>query len=133
MLLPSIGSTASITKTISIDDVDDFARLSGDTNPVHLDDSYAATSRFGRRIAHGLLVASLISAVLGTRLPGPGSVYLNQTLTFKSPVFPGDEVTALVEVIRIREDKPIVTIRTTCTNQAGQVVLEGEAILLVPD
>ena len=107
-------------------------RFSGDHNPVHLDEAYAAKTRFGHPIAHGMLVAGLISAVLGTELPGPGSIYLSQTLHFRAPVYIGDQVTATVEVVAIRPDKPIVTMKTVCTNQSGQIVLEGEAVLLLP-
>ena len=107
-----------------------FAHLTGDTNPVHLDDSYAAGTRFGRRIAHGMLGASLISAVLANELPGRGTVYLSQTLRFNAPVFPGDTVTARVVVKQVREDKPVVTLETVCTNQRGERVVEGEAVVL---
>jgi 3-hydroxybutyryl-CoA dehydratase len=128
----NLGDTASLTKTISSQDIVLFAEASGDRNPIHLDDNYAATTQFGKRIAHGLLVAGLISAVLGTRLPGTGCVYLSQTLQFKSPVYIGDTITATVEVVNIRDDKPIVTLHTVCTNQHGKTVIEGEAVLLLP-
>src|SRR5512132_4746266 len=84
-----------------------FAEISGDTNPIHLDDAYASTTRFGRRIAHGMIAAGLISATLANDLPGPGTVYLSQTLQFKGPVYPGDSITATVEVKSVRPDKPI--------------------------
>jgi 3-hydroxybutyryl-CoA dehydratase len=128
----ALGDRASLSKIISTKDVRRFAEISGDHNPVHLDMSYAAQTRFGRPIAHGMLVAGLISAVLGTELPGPGSIYLSQTLQFRAPVYINDRITAAVEVIAIRPDKPIVTLKTVCTNQIEQVVLEGEAVLLVP-
>jgi 3-hydroxybutyryl-CoA dehydratase len=108
-----------------------FAELTGDTNPVHLDDAYAAGTRFGRRIGHGMIAAGLISATLANDLPGPGTVYLSQTLQFKAPVFPGDTITATVEVKNVRPDKPIVTLGTVCHNQANVVVLEGEAVVMV--
>jgi 3-hydroxybutyryl-CoA dehydratase len=108
-----------------------FARLTGDTNPVHLDESYAATTRFGKRIAHGMLTASAISAVLANDLPGPGTVYLNQTLSFKAPVYIGDTVTAEVELIALR--KRIATFRTTVHNQDGTLIIEGEAVVLAPE
>jgi 3-hydroxybutyryl-CoA dehydratase len=127
-----IGSSASFTKVITAEDIQAFAATTGDFNPIHLDDTYAAETRFGRPIAHGMLAAGLVSAVLGNQLPGPGSIYLAQTLKFVAPVYIGDEVTATVEVISSREDKPIVTLRTVCTNQQRQTVLEGEAVLLVP-
>ena len=125
------GDKASRSMTITDEVIYAFADLSGDHNPVHLDDEYAATTRFGRRIAHGMIAAGLISATLANELPGPGSVYLSQSLKFTAPVFPGDEVTATVEIIKVRPDKPIITLKTTCTNQDGELVLDGEAIILV--
>lgn len=125
------GDTASRTQTISDEMIRTFAELTGDTNPVHLDDAYAAGTRFGRRIAHGMIAAGLISATLANDLPGPGTVYLSQTLQFKRPVFPGDTITARIEVKNVRTDKPIVTLSTICTNQENKVVLEGEAVVLV--
>src|SRR5690349_21426023 len=125
------GDRASRTQSISDEMIRSFAALTGDTNPVHLDDAYAAGTRFGRRIAHGMIAAGLISATLANDLPGPGTVYLSQTLQFKAPVYPGDTITATVEVKSARSDKPIVTLGTTCTNQENKVVLEGEAIVLV--
>src|SRR5215212_5545889 len=107
-----------------------FAEISGDTNPIHLDDEYAATTRFGRRIAHGMLAAGLISATIANDLPGSGTVYLSQSLKFKSPVFPGDIITTTIEVASVRPDKPVATLSTTCTNQDGVTVLEGEAVVL---
>ena len=124
------GDSTSRTMTITDDTVRAFAEVTGDNNPVHLDDDYAAGTRFGRRIAHGMIAAGLISATLANDLPGPGTVYLNQTLKFKLPVFPGDTVTATVEVLTVRPDKPIVTLSTVCRNQDGEVVLEGEAVVL---
>lgn len=125
------GDTASRTTMISDEMIRAFADLTGDTNPVHLDDTYAAGTRFGRRIAHGMIAAGLISAVLANDLPGPGTVYLSQTLQFKAPVYPGDIITTTVEVKSIRPDKPIVTLATFCKNQNDKVVLEGEAVVLV--
>jgi acyl dehydratase len=126
----SIGDSAEITKTIEQFDIDAFARVTGDHNPVHVDEEFAKTTRFGRRIAHGMLTASLISAVLANKLPGEGSVYLGQTLQFVAPVFPGDDITARVTVKEIREDKPIVKLETICMNQRGEVVIRGEATVL---
>src|SRR5215510_6183598 len=127
--MPSLkpGDKASRTQTISDEMIRSFADLTGDTNPVHLDDSYAAGTRFGRRIAHGMIAAGLISATLANDLPGPGTVYLSQTLQFKAPVYPGDTIIATVEVKSARPDKPILTLSTICTNQDDKVVLEGEA------
>ena len=125
------GDKASRVQTISDEMIRSFADLTGDTNPVHLDDAYAAGTRFGRRIAHGMIAAGLISATLANDLPGPGTVYLSQTLQFKAPVYPGDTITTTVEVKNVRPDKPIVTLSTICSNQEDKVVLEGEAVVLV--
>ncbi len=125
--LPAVGTRATRERTITDDDIVRFAEVSGDRNPVHLDEEYAAHSPFGQRIAHGFLVGSLISAAIGMDLPGPGSIYLGQTLKFVAPVHIGDTVTVSVEVIKVREEKRLVTLRTDCTNQEGNVVLTGEA------
>ncbi len=125
--LPAMGARAALSRTITEADVMIFAGLSGDHNPVHLDAAYAARSQFGERIAHGMMIASLISAILGTDLPGHGTIYLGQTLKFLAPVHIGDTVTASVEVIATREEKRLVTLRTDCTNQLGTLVLTGEA------
>jgi acyl dehydratase len=126
-----LGDKASRTTTISDDMIRAFASLTGDTNPIHLDDAYAASTRFGRRIAHGMIAAGLISATLANDLPGPGTIYLSQTLQFKAPIHPGDTITTTVEVKSARPDKPIVTLGTVCKNQDDVVVLEGEAVVLV--
>ena len=125
-----VGDSAEITKTIEQADIQAFADATGDHNPVHVDEVFAQTTRFGRTIAHGMLSASVISAVLANKLPGAGSIYLGQTLKFVAPVFPGDEITARVTVKEIREDKPIVTLETICINQRGEVVIRGEATIL---
>ena len=125
-----VGDSAEITKTIEQSDIDAFASVTGDRNPVHVDEEFAKSTRFGKRIAHGMLTASLISAVLANKLPGEGSVYLGQTLQFVAPVFPGDDITARVTVKEIREDKPIVKLETICMNQRGEVVIRGEATVL---
>jgi len=127
----NVGDTAEITKRITADDIEAFAGVTGDRNPIHLDDEFAKQTRFGRRIAHGMLSASLISSVLANRLPGEGSVYLGQTLQFVAPVFPGDEITARVIVREVREDKPILKLETICVNQRDEVVIRGEATVLV--
>src|ERR1043166_7261632 len=127
-----VGDSAAITKTIEQADIDAFANVTGDQNPVHVDEEFAKTTRFRQRIAHGMLTASLISAVLANKLPGEGSVYLGQTLQFVAPVFPGDRVTARVTVKEIREDKPIVKLETICVNQRDEVVIRGEATVLLP-
>jgi 3-hydroxybutyryl-CoA dehydratase len=128
----SIGDSAELTKTIQQSDIHAFADVTGDHNPVHVDETFAKTTRFGRTIAHGMLSASLISATLASKLPGEGSVYLGQTLQFVAPVFPGDEITARVTVKEIREDKPILKLETVCINQHGKTVILGEATVLVP-
>jgi len=127
--LPEIGERAAVTRMITEDDVALFAGLSGDHNPIHLDEEYAAQSPFGGRIAHGLLTASLLSALLGMHLPGPGAIYLAQSLKFTAPVRIGDTVTASVEVISVRDEKRLVTLRTDCTNQDGVLVVTGEATI----
>ena len=128
-----VGETASLSKTITDEDVRAFAQMTGDHNPVHLDDDFAQKTRFGRRIAHGMLSASLISAVLANQLPGQGTVYLSQTLQFVAPVYLGDTVTARVTVTRVREDKPIVMLETVCINQRDETLIKGEAVVLVQD
>jgi 3-hydroxybutyryl-CoA dehydratase len=126
-----VGDSASLTREITDADIRAFAELSGDFNPVHLDDEFARTTRFGLRIAHGMLGASLISTALGTKLPGQGAIYLSQTLQFLAPIFPGDTVTAKVTVIKIKEGKPILTLETVCENQLGETLIRGEAVVLV--
>jgi len=127
-----IGASASWSKTITMADIRAFAALTGDENPLHVDEAFARTTRFGRPIAHGMLVASLISTVLSRSLPGPGTIYLSQSLEFVRPVYPGDTITALVEVTEIRDDKPVVTLITRCVNQHGEEVVRGKAIVLAP-
>ena len=125
-----IGDTAELSKTITDADVRTFADLTGDHNPVHLDDEYAMGSRFGRRIAHGMLTASLISSLLASKLPGPGTVYLSQSLKFVAPVHLDDTVTARATVTAIKEGKPIATLETVCVNQRGEMLIQGEATVL---
>jgi acyl dehydratase len=126
-----VGDTASLSKTITDEDIHAFADLTTDHNPVHLDDEFAQQTRFGRRVAHGMLSASLLSAVLANQLPGRGTVYLSQTLQFVAPVFPGDTVTARVTITKIRTDKPIVTLETVCLNQNDETLIKGEAVVLL--
>ncbi len=126
-----VGMREILLKTVMDTDVVGFARLSGDDNPIHLCDTYAAGSRFGERIAHGLYTASLISAVLGTRLPGPGAVYRSQTLNFHAPVRIGEVVTVTVEVVELMPQGRKV--RLACEASVdGRVVLDGEALVSVP-
>lgn len=126
------GDTASMTRLVGRDDIDLFAAVSGDVNPAHLDAAFAATDLFGHIVAHGMWTAALVSAVLGTRLPGPGTVYLGQELRFVKPVVPGDTITATVRVRDKAAEKNIVTLDTTCTNQAGETVLTGVATVIAP-
>jgi len=126
-----IGQTASLKKIFHSDDVTTFAELSEDKNPIHLDDDYAQQSIFGKKIVHGFLVGSLISAVFGTILPGEGAIYLYQEMNFRKPVYHEEEITALVEVTNIKEDKSILYFDTKCLNNNGEVVIEGKAILKI--
>lgn len=126
-----IGEQASFTKTITEADVTTFAGLIGDFNPLHVDAEYARKSRFGRRIAHGMLAGGLISAVLGNRLPGPGSIYLSQQIEFLAPVYLGDTITATAEVTEWRPDKRIITLKTDCLNQDQIQVVTGKAVLMM--
>ena len=127
----SLGQTASFGKTIGESDIQMFAAISGDTNPVHINAEVAAASIFKERIAHGMLSAGLISAVLGTRLPGEGAIYLSQTLKFRAPVRIGDTVTASVEITALDPARKRATLATICT-VGGRPVIEGEASVLVP-
>ncbi len=127
-----VGDTASFGKTVTEEDIVAFARATGDEQPLHLDDSYAAKTRFKRRVAHGMLSAGLISAALGTKLaPHATVVYLSQTLRFLRPVFPGDTVTAKLEVTAVDPERSFVTCSTECVNQDGTSVLTGEATVLL--
>ena len=125
------GMSAAFTKTVTADDIVKYADISGDTNPVHLDADYAATTMFKERIAHGMLTAGFISAAFGTKLPGPGSIYVNQSLKFKAPVKIGATVTATVTVTGKVPEKKFVTFSTVCTVN-DKPVLEGVATLMVP-
>ena len=126
-----VGDAAEMAKTVTEADVVLFAGVTGDFNPVHVDAVAAERSMFGGRVAHGMLSAGFISAVLGMRLPGPGSVYLSQSLRFTKPVRIGDTVTARVEVLEVIAAKRRVRLATTCRNQKGEVVVEGEAVVMV--
>jgi 3-hydroxybutyryl-CoA dehydratase len=124
------GMTASLSKTVSEADIYTFAGVSMDTNPAHLNEEYASQTMFKGRIAHGMLAAGFISAVLGTKLPGPGAIYVGQTLKFKAPVRIGDTVTATVEITGLVPEKKFVTLRTLCT-VGGKPVVDGEATVMV--
>lgn len=125
-----LGMKESITKTITAEDVDMFAKISLDVNPVHLDEEYASKTMFKKRIAHGILTTGLISAVLGTKLPGEGAIYMAQELKFMAPVYIGDTITATVEIIELIAEKNRVVVSTTCRNQEGKEVIVGKATLL---
>ncbi len=127
-----VGDKASRSKIFTENDVKQFAEVSTDKNPIHLDEKYAQNTIFKQRIVHGMLVGSLFSGILGCDLPGEGTIYLGQTLSFKAPVPLNEKVTATVEVVNIRQDKPIATFKTTCVDSKGKVVIEGEATVRVP-
>jgi 3-hydroxybutyryl-CoA dehydratase len=127
----SVGMTERLAKTISSSDVVGFAEVTGDRNPIHLSEHFAARTSFGTRIAHGLYTASLISAVLGTRLPGPGAVYISQTLNFRAPVRIGDTVTVRVEVVELTPERCRARLACQCSVN-DEVVLDGEALVKVP-
>ena len=126
-----IGQKASIEKAFTDEDVRTFANISLDKNPVHLNQDYAEKTMFKGRIVHGFLTGSLISAIIGTILPGEGTIYLNQTMNFRKPVRIGERITATVEIVGIREDKNILTLNTYCENERGEMVIEGSAIVKV--
>lgn len=127
-----VGQTASVTRTISESDVYLFAGVTGDLNPAHTNEEYAKTTHFKTRIAHGMLSAGLISAVLGMQLPGPGTIYTGQTLKFLAPVHIGDTITATAEIKSLDLERNRVVLTTTCTNQEGTMVITGEATALRP-
>jgi 3-hydroxybutyryl-CoA dehydratase len=127
----SVGQSAELVRTVGEADIVAFAAVTGDNNPVHLDADYAAKTSFGQRIAHGMLSAGYISAVLGTTLPGPGAIYLSQSLKFKRPVRIGDDVTARATITQIDQAKAHVTLATVCLVN-GKSVVDGEAVVMVP-
>lgn len=127
----NIGDKFSATREVTDEIVRKFAELSGDFNPLHLDDEFATKTRFGRRIAHGMLSGAFISAVLGYEFSERKIVYLSQTLRFVAPVFIGDRVTTTGTVTNIRTDKPVVTLETICTNQEGKTLVTGEAAIMI--
>ncbi len=124
-----IGDSAEISKTFSESDIYNFAGICGDFNPLHIDSEAAAKSPFKKRVVHGMLVASLISAVLGTVLPGKNTIYLEQNLQFKAPVFIGDTITARVEVAELQPQKNVARFKTAVINQSGTKVIEGYAVI----
>ncbi len=126
-----LGMEARYVRTVVAEDLDTFAALTGDCNPIHLDEHFAANSIFKGRIAHGMLTATYISAILGTKLPGPGAIYISQSLNFRGPVRIGDEVTATARVMELYPEKRRALLTCDCS-VAGKTVLEGDAVLLVP-
>jgi acyl dehydratase len=132
---PRIGARASWTRTIGAEDVEAFARISGDHNPLHFDPDFAARTRNGRLIVHGGLTTALFNALVAMKLPGPGSVFLHQEWDYPAPVFVGDTVTAEAEVIEARADKPITRLRCVARRQDGVEVLRGECLVytMLPD
>lgn len=127
-----VGQKASFTKTVTEADVYNFAGVTGDFNPAHMNEEYAKNTAFKTRIAHGMLSAGFISAVLGTQLPGPGTIYLNQDLRFTKPVHFGDTITATITVEELVKEKNRAILKTVCTNQDGDVVVEGVAKVMPP-
>jgi acyl dehydratase len=127
-----VGQSVEVPTVVTAHMVELFAEATGDRNPVHLDEEFAAKSRFGGRIAHGMLTAGFVSAAIASQLPGPGSIYMGQTLRFTRPVKLGDTVTVKLEVIEIISEKKRVRLSTVCTNQNGETVMEGEATVMVP-
>lgn len=128
-----IGDSFKKERVVTDELIRAFAEVSGDYNPIHLDEEFARTTRFGRRIAHGMLSGAFISAVLGYELTDRKIIYLSQTLKFTAPVFIGDTVTTTATVTAIREDKNIVTMETVCTNQNGETLVKGESVVMVMD
>lgn len=127
-----VGDSASFAKTVSESDIYLYAGITGDFNPAHVNETYAKGTFFKTRIAHGMLTAGFISAILANQLPGPGTIYLKQELSFLAPVHIGDTITAGVEIIELLAPKNRVLLKTTCTNQDGVVVLSGEAMVMPP-
>jgi acyl dehydratase len=127
--MPRVGDKASRTRTVRREDIELFTELTGDRNPLHYDETAAARSRFGGLIVQGGVTSGLLNAVVAEDLPGPGSVFLHVDWSFKAPVRPGDEITAEVEVLETRSDKPLTRLRTTITNGEGVVVLHGTALV----
>ena len=126
-----IGQKASISKVFTQEDVTMFSELSLDKNPVHIDEEYAANSLFGRRIIHGFLSGSLISAVIGNILPGVGTIYLHQEMDFRRPAFTGEKLTAIVTITQIKLDKRILYLDTICCNESDEILIEGKAVVKI--
>lgn len=129
----AVGQTATVTRTVTETDVATYAGITGDMNPAHMDQAWAERSRFGARVAHGMLTAGFLSAVMGMHLPGPGTIYLQQTLRFLRPVKIGDTVTARAEVVELLPEKRRARMKTTAENQQGEMVLDGEALVMLSE
>ena len=128
----NVGDREEFAKTISESDIYLFAGVTGDLNPAHVNEAYAEKTFFKGRIAHGMLMGGFISAVIAMKLPGPGSIYLKQELKFKAPARIGDTITASAEVTEVSAEKNIVTLRTTCVNQDGVLIVDGQALISPP-
>ena len=124
-----IGQHAEYVRTVTSEDIEMFGQVSGDYNPLHFNEDWAKTTMFKGRIAHGILTATYVSTVIGMKLPGPGTIYISQSMKFRRPVRIGDEITARVEVIDKNDEKEFLTLKTVCVNQEGKMVLDGEAVV----
>jgi len=124
-----IGEKAFIIKKFSKDDVLEYLKLSGDSNPIHFDDEYALNTPFKSCIVPGIMVGSLFGGLLGSELPGNGTIHLGQTMNFKNPVYINEEINVMIEIVKIRTDKPIVTFKTICIKENGDIGIEGEAVV----
>ena len=124
-----MGQSAEVVHTVTEKDIQVFGDLSGDYNPLHFNEDWAKTTMFRGRIAHGILTAAFISTAIGMHLPGPGTIYMSQSMRFLGPVRIGDTITARVEVVMLNDEKERITLKTTCTNQEGKVVMDGEALV----
>ena len=124
-----MGQSAEVIHTVTEKDIQVFGDLSGDYNPLHFNEDWAKTTMFRGRIAHGILTAAFISTAIGMHLPGPGTIYMSQSMRFLGPVRIGDTITARVEVVMLNDEKERITLKTTCTNQEGKVVMDGEALV----
>ena len=124
-----LGQSAEMVHTVTEEDIKTFGDLSGDYNPLHFNEEWAKDTMFGGRIAHGILTAAYVSAAIGMKLPGPGTIYMSQSMKFLGPVRIGDTITARVEIVNLNDEKRRITLRTLCTNQDGKTVLDGEALV----
>ena len=128
----SPGMTYDYTKKVTEEMIENFAKATGDDNPVHLDEEFAKASIFKKRVAHGMLTAGIMSGVFGTRFPGQGTIYISQTISFLRPVFIGDEISVALKVLEVDAEKNRLTVETTCLNQEGKKVLVGQAVVMPP-